>query len=295
MKATAERLLKDNVFLAGLFILIANDSILKYSFPGLITGKLSDVAGLFVFPFFWSIFFFRYRITIYILTGFGFAFWKTPLSSELITSLNETLGLSLYRTIDYSDLLTLLIMPVSYWHFERQAGRKPSLHLQFVPGLFIVGLSLFSFVATTLPRHVTTLNMPVDTSYVIESGKEEIISRMTPGLPGADSLQDIRNDSLFHLTFFTAEASIFVKTHIHERASGKTTIQLLTIESAVVSGGLFFSSFNKDLKKTEAMNKSDYIKVFEKKAVDHLRKPGRNKQIHYWNDAVYRKANTINR
>ena len=37
-------------FLAGVFVLAVNDRILKAAFPGLITGKLSDAAGLLFLP-----------------------------------------------------------------------------------------------------------------------------------------------------------------------------------------------------------------------------------------------------
>jgi hypothetical protein len=38
------------VVLAALVVLIANDQVLKRAWPGLVTGKLSDVAGLIVAP-----------------------------------------------------------------------------------------------------------------------------------------------------------------------------------------------------------------------------------------------------
>ncbi len=34
----------------AVLVLIANDHVLKYAYPGVITGKLSDIAGLFFFP-----------------------------------------------------------------------------------------------------------------------------------------------------------------------------------------------------------------------------------------------------
>ena len=44
--------IKDPLFLVGLGILLLNDFYLKYAFSNAFTGKLSDVAGLFIFPFF---------------------------------------------------------------------------------------------------------------------------------------------------------------------------------------------------------------------------------------------------
>ena len=38
------------LILAGITLLVVNDHLLKAAFPGLVTGKLSDVAGLLFFP-----------------------------------------------------------------------------------------------------------------------------------------------------------------------------------------------------------------------------------------------------
>jgi hypothetical protein len=41
------------VFLLSLATLLLNDFVFKPSFPGMVTGKLSDLAGLFAFGCFW--------------------------------------------------------------------------------------------------------------------------------------------------------------------------------------------------------------------------------------------------
>ncbi|GAA3121815.1 hypothetical protein GCM10020001_047700 [Nonomuraea salmonea] len=38
------------VTVAGVLVLLVNDHLLKAAFPGVVTGKLSDVAGLLVAP-----------------------------------------------------------------------------------------------------------------------------------------------------------------------------------------------------------------------------------------------------
>ena len=47
--ATKFDVLASPQFIAALLLLLLNDYVLKYSFPGWLTGKLSDFAGLFVF------------------------------------------------------------------------------------------------------------------------------------------------------------------------------------------------------------------------------------------------------
>lgn len=47
---TARRLLATPILLAAIALLVTNDHVLKARFPGVITGKLSDFAGLIFFP-----------------------------------------------------------------------------------------------------------------------------------------------------------------------------------------------------------------------------------------------------
>lgn len=42
------------LYVLSIAVLVLNDLWLKYAWPGLVTGKLSDVAGLFAFAVFWS-------------------------------------------------------------------------------------------------------------------------------------------------------------------------------------------------------------------------------------------------
>lgn len=41
------------VTVAGVLVLLINDHLLKHTWPGFVTGKLSDVAGLVVAPACW--------------------------------------------------------------------------------------------------------------------------------------------------------------------------------------------------------------------------------------------------
>lgn len=47
-----KHLLLNWVFLPCLLVLALNDHFLKYGYPGWLTGKLSDFAGLLIFPLF---------------------------------------------------------------------------------------------------------------------------------------------------------------------------------------------------------------------------------------------------
>jgi hypothetical protein len=75
-------------FIVSVSILILNDWILKPGFHNDLTGKLSDFAGLFAFPFFLSALIPSQVKRIHILTGILFVFWKSEWSQPFIELIN---------------------------------------------------------------------------------------------------------------------------------------------------------------------------------------------------------------
>ncbi len=53
-------------FLIGLLLLLMNDFVFKELFHNWLTGKLSDFAGLFIFPLFWSALFPKRKALIFV-------------------------------------------------------------------------------------------------------------------------------------------------------------------------------------------------------------------------------------
>ena len=99
-------------FVLSLLALLLNDLWLKYAFPGLVTGKLSDVAGIGVVTMLLVAMYPRHRLPAYALLAASFAYWKSPLSRPLIEAMNAYLPFTTARTIDYTDLFALLVMPL---------------------------------------------------------------------------------------------------------------------------------------------------------------------------------------
>ncbi|MBA3805470.1 MAG: hypothetical protein H0X14_07155 [Acidobacteria bacterium] len=132
-------------FLLGLFLLLFNDFYLKGHFHNALTGKLSDFAGLFVFPLFFVAFSPRLRRSIYIMTVLLFVFWKSPFSQPLIDVWNGLPLFKVWRAVDYTDLLALLVLPLSYFHSKR----SPPAHRahRFAP-LAVALVAVFAFTAT---------------------------------------------------------------------------------------------------------------------------------------------------
>ena|SRR6218665_1521484 len=139
------KLLSSKGFTAGLLLLLLNDFILKAAFHNDFTGKLSDVAGLFIFPLFWLSFFPKHKRTVFFLTGLLFIYWKSPLSQPVIDGWNALDLFSIQRIVDYSDLLALLILPLSFYYSTMEL-RKPAFRVHPV---FPVMIAAFSFIATS--------------------------------------------------------------------------------------------------------------------------------------------------
>ncbi len=106
-------LLLHPLFLISLILLLLNDFYLKHEFHNALTGKLSDVTGLFALAVFLFAFFPAYKKQLIFCVLF-FCWWKSPLSGFFIHFANDQLSLPLHRVVDYTDLFALLILPFTY-------------------------------------------------------------------------------------------------------------------------------------------------------------------------------------
>ena len=114
-----------------------NDHWLKYRFPGALTGKISDFSGLFYFPLFLCaiyVFIRRYvfrRLALVFLqrnililsilvTAVFFVLVKicVPATDFYLQRLSD-LGIKAQVTRDFTDLVALSALLVSYWHGRR--------------------------------------------------------------------------------------------------------------------------------------------------------------------------------
>lgn len=136
------------LFLFALIILLINDFYLKSSFPNFVTGKMSDFAGLFIFPLYFSVLFPKARKIIHIATGLLFIWWKSTYSNDFIFGWNEFLPVPITRTIDFSDNIALIMIPLSYFYwenFKNKQFRQSYIYLSLV-------LTFFAFTATSKRR-----------------------------------------------------------------------------------------------------------------------------------------------
>ncbi len=162
-------------FLVGLTLLLLNDLVLKHAYPGFITGKLSDLAGLWIFPMFWCVIAPRRGRMIYVATALAFALWKSPLSQPLLDGWNAESPLTIGRVVDPTDLLALAVLPASAMYARHASAVRPGRSLRTAAAPAVMLLALFAFAATSQvpleyglaygesdPANVFQFNVPKD-------------------------------------------------------------------------------------------------------------------------------------
>jgi len=120
-------ILRSPVFLVSLALLVANDLYLKAAYPGWFTGKLSDFSGLLVF----SLFLFPLvrvgAAKVASAVAIFFIWWKSPYSSFAIELVNGTGLIAIGRVVDYSDLIALVVLPLSMRLYNGRQPRRADL------------------------------------------------------------------------------------------------------------------------------------------------------------------------
>jgi cysteine-rich repeat protein len=143
-------------FLLSLAVLAANDHVFKGSglLPGWLTGKLSDVAGMFVAgPLLAVLVRARSRRTLaaaHVATGVGFVIAElVPEAARRLDALYAVAGYSWHATRDVTDLLVLPLLVASFVLVVRAAATK-SPRTERRPAEPVVGaLALVACLATT--------------------------------------------------------------------------------------------------------------------------------------------------
>ncbi len=168
------------LFLASVFVLIVNDWILKSALHNTLTGKLSDFAGLFAFPYLFAVLFPRYAGTIHISTGILFIYWKSTLSQPLIDFINE-IGVPVSRVVDPTDFIALISILASYFVFKRahrQQATNTSSSLRPVMSFGVILISCFAFMATTMPPGQMKQFADINKEYSFDFSKRELVDRL---------------------------------------------------------------------------------------------------------------------
>jgi len=147
------------LFLFCLLLLIFNDFYLKATFHNILTGKLSDFCGLFIFPIFWSAIFPRHKLSVFIITGVMFIYWKSEYATGLIDLINTFTNIQ--RTVDPTDLIALPVLFGAWIYLKGDPVAFPANSLIARLSTGLIGLvTIFSFCATSQQRYIQSFDQP---------------------------------------------------------------------------------------------------------------------------------------
>ncbi len=270
-------------FLFCLGLLLVNDFYLKQAYGNLWTGKLSDFAGLFIFPYFLAAFRVKSAKEIYFISALLFVFWKSEFSQFLIEFVRSA-GIGINRVVDYTDLMALLILPVSYKELQRQAQKRAESRM----GIFISAISLFAIVATTLPREEIALNSLVGKVYKLQMSKSEFFESLQPRNRYTDTLSKNLTDSFFYLYFNIPDhrADMEVLATIVTGSDKTTLVRLDTVLTATITGGLF-GGIDEDRKvNIKQITPKQFEEYFEENFIEKVRDRDSD-QLYYYNKETY--------
>lgn len=158
-------------FLIGLVVLLLNDFYFKYEYGNFVTGKLSDFAGLLIFPMFIVFLIPKLKKSASWIVGIAFIIWKTPLADPIISTINQFSPFFMLRTVDYSDYMALLILPLSHYlinYYNYKPINIKSKKLIYSSKYLVLVIAVFAFCATQMPR---PYEMPKGTIYIGKSYK----------------------------------------------------------------------------------------------------------------------------
>lgn len=247
------------IFIFSIFILLLNDHFLKDLYGNYFTGKLSDFAGLFAFPYFLCLLFPNKIKFNYIFSGLFFIFWKSELIEPLLNYF-QSIGIGFNRTIDYSDLIALTILPISYIYWHSNFNDFINLNNSLKP--ILITVCTFSFVATSLPKEQGSFKMKSDLEVRLKTDKKSVISNLN--LSKNKKIYD------FKFKFLKYNATINATVKLDSLENGLVSIKLDSIlDFEVVSG--FFAGLDKDdVEYIRKLKSKDFEKVFLEKELPKL-------------------------
>ena len=181
-------------FIISLLLLAINDHYLKYEYPGWFTGKLSDFVGIYALGYLlYRLFPDKIRL-ISVSLILGFIWWKSPLSSTIISYINA-INLPINRVVDYTDLLGLIALIPAY-RYSKFVTTEFRYSFIEKSALFLAPII---FCSTSAIRPALTGYTPFIETYEFEMSKAELVAE----------LNKLQLDDLSARTDYNAKAYTF--------------------------------------------------------------------------------------
>lgn len=217
----------------------------------MLTGKLSDFAGLVVFPVFVYVIFPGSGKWIVPVAGILFVIWKTPIVTPFINWLNSYVPFTIQRVVDLTDYWALLVLPLAQRIINQSNSIVIRTRFLFKAGRAIIAVfSFFAICATSIqhPGEMPRGTVYIGKTFTVKKSRFEIIEAIRSmgynveyhqaendstaiGLSSAQSIPYYQTDSivLFDNYTKTTDTILSVKYQLNEVKKNRTDIRIINV------------------------------------------------------------------
>lgn len=226
--------LRHPLTIASIVLLVLNDHVFKVIVPSTLTGKLSDFAGLFFFPFLVAAILSLARFEISTgkigataigVTGLGFFLLKTtPLINSVSAQAASTiLGRPVAYVLDPTDALALMMLLPAWWLWSKPKDSAPSR----LSWGFLVAAALASLATSPAvpPVQADKVVYQDNVLYVIDLNTHRSETSKDFGNLWENSSYDLPPNSDFEKSY-PAQACHPEKLHVCYRTPGNGTVEM---------------------------------------------------------------------
>lgn len=154
----------------AVFALVINDWYLKDAYANWVTGKLSDFAGVFLVSLVLYRLFPKNKILTTIMICFWFTYWKSQYSEPLINLINTYVPIKYGRVVDYTDLVSILILPLSVKLSSQRLSSKQLITMSKYSKAMISFFSIFGVMGTSIaPPIASSIRFQEETNLSIKN------------------------------------------------------------------------------------------------------------------------------
>ena len=189
-------LIVNYIFVFGILLLFLNDQFFKFQYSNFLTGKLSDICGIIIFPMLLSYIFPKLKENSVFLSAAIFTFWKSEFSQSAINLYNKYSFIETSRIVDYSDLYVLMLLPIPYF-FIKNISKFDNVQFKNLNSKLVFVLSLFIFISEAPPPNyyftITDGNLKCyKCKITLDIERNELLKKMEQKGIKFDSIKPIR-------------------------------------------------------------------------------------------------------
>ena len=230
------------LWLAALATLVLNDHVFKAMYPGLLTGKLSDVAGLFIVPALLATLLRikNVRSLALLTTGVGVLFAAINVFEPVALLMDQLISLLIpfHTTTDPTDVLCLPALFAGFYYATSHAPRTSYMPVNAHKPLVVAGAAA-CLASGTPPELAPFEGTPSFTGSVTLLNKSNEMHRIT--------IQELSSDIELNCNEVSKNPGEIITRDLFLEAPGPTfNIPLFSGEELAVNPAEWFNNFNTD-------------------------------------------------